>query len=124
VTEPVLGRAGAKPSDQIDTFPIDGAVDQVLFESSELTAMCPVTAQPDFYEATISYVPGDRCIETKSLKLYLMTFQGVGIFAEHLAPRIAGRLGAAVGVPVTVTLRQQVRGGIITTVRATSVASG
>ncbi len=90
------------------------------FRSTELTAVCPVTEQSDFYTIDIEYMPVDRCIESKSLKLYLRTFDGVGIFAEHLAPRIAGHLAGAVDTTVTVTLQQGVRGGITTTVSATS----
>lgn len=119
MSDPVLGRPDAGPSDQIDTFPIGGPVDRVTFMTSELTAHCPVTDGPDFYDLEVSYSPADRCIETKSLKLYLQTFAGEGIFAEHLAPEIGRRLAEAVGVPVTVELRQQVRGGITTTVAAT-----
>ena len=119
MTDPVLGRPGATPSDQIDTFEVDGHVDLVHFHSSELTAVCPVTSQPDFYSIDIEYVPATSCIETRSLKLYLRTFDGRGIFAEHLAPLIAGHLADAVEVPVTVRLTQQVRGGITTTVTAT-----
>ncbi len=120
MSEPVLGRPDAKPGPQIDTFPVDGAVDRVHFRSTELTAVCPVTDQPDFYAVDIAYTPVDRCIETKSLKLYLRTFAAVGIFAEHLAPRIATHLADAVGAPVTVTLEQGVRGGITTTVAASA----
>ena len=118
MTDPVLGRPGATPSDQIDTFEVDGPLDLVHFHSSELTAVCPVTSQPDFYSIDIEYVPATSCIETRSLKLYLRTFDGRGIFAEHLAPLIAGHLADAVEVPVTVRLTQQVRGGITTTVTA------
>tara|TARA_B100001105_G_C22191822_1_gene357304 strand:- start:227 stop:601 length:375 start_codon:yes stop_codon:yes gene_type:complete len=123
MTEPVLGRPDATPSDQIDTFEVDGHVDLVHFHSSELTAVCPVTGQPDFYSIDIEYVPATSCIETRSLKLYLRTFDGRGIFAEHLAPLIAGHLADAVEVPVTVRLTQQVRGGITTTVTATGRAA-
>ena len=123
MTEPVLGRPDATPSDQIDTFEVDGHVDLVHFHSSELTAVCPVTSQPDFYSIDIEYVPATSCIETRSLKLYLRTFDGRGIFAEHLAPLIAGHLADAVEVPVTVRLTQQVRGGITTTVTATGRAA-
>jgi hypothetical protein len=73
MTEPVLGRPNATPGDQIDTFRVEGPLDLVHFHSSELTAVCPVTDQPDFYTIDIEYVPGSRCIETKSLKLYLRT---------------------------------------------------
>jgi len=123
MTEPVLGRPNATPGDQIDTFEVDGHVDLVHFHSSELTAVCPVTSQPDFYSIDIEYVPATSCIETRSLKLYLRTFDGRGIFAEHLAPLIAGHLADAVEVPVTVRLTQQVRGGITTTVTATGRAA-
>ena len=119
MTEPVLGRHDAIPSEQIDTFAPDGAIDRVTFTTSELTAHCPVTDSPDFYRLDVSYTPVDRCIETKSLKLYLQTFASVGIFAEHLAPAIGRHLAQAVGVPVTTRLEQQVRGGITTTVEVT-----
>ena len=119
MTEPVLGRPDATPGDQIDTFRVEGPLDLVHFHSSELTAVCPATDQPDFYTIDIEYVPGSRCIETKSLKLYLRTFDNRGIFAEHLAPEIARHLANAVGVPVTVGLAQQVRGDIVTTETAT-----
>ena len=123
MTDPVPGRPGATPGDQIASFGVDGHVDLVHFHSSELTAVCPVTGQPDFYSIDIEYVPATSCIETRSLKLYLRTFDGRGIFAEHLAPLIAGHLADAVEVPVTVRLTQQVRGGITTTVTATGRAA-
>lgn len=121
--EPVLGRPDAVPSVQLDTFELQGPLDLVHFRSSELTAVCPVTDQPDFYTIDIEYVPGSCCIETKSLKLYLRTFDGRGIFAEHLAPEIAAHLADAVAAPVSVALTQQTRGGIITTVTATGTPS-
>lgn len=119
-TEPVLGKADARASDQIDTFATAGQLDRIVFETTELTAICPVTDGPDIYDATISYTPAERCIETKSLKLFLETFRNRGIFAEHLAPLIAGHLDAAVDVAVHVELQQHARGGIVTTVSATS----
>ena len=74
--EPVLGRPDAVPSTRIDTFPVQGPLELVHFRSSELTALCPVTDQPDFYTIDIEYAPASRCIETKSLKRYLRTFDG------------------------------------------------
>ena len=68
-------------------------------------------------------MPTSECIETRSLKLYLRTFDGREIFAEHLAPLIAGHLADTVDVPVMVRLTQQMRGGITTTVTATSRTS-
>ncbi len=120
MNKPSLGRSDATPSLQIDTFPIDGTLQRVDFYSDELTAVCPVTQQPDFYNINITYQPKNRCIETKSLKLYLRTFDQTGIFAEHLAPEIAKHLANAVQSTVTVTLEQKVRGGITTKVTAVS----
>jgi len=115
-TEPVLGRSDVAPSDQIDTFAVHGPVEEIVFDTDELTAICPVTDGPDIYDVTIVYQPLAKCIESKSLKLYLQTFRNRGIFAEHLAPEIAAHLAAAVGVSVRVVLRQHARGGIVTTV--------
>ena len=86
--EPVLGRPSAVPSDRLDTFEVEDPLDLVHFHSSELTAVCPVTDQPDSYTIDIEYVPSSSCIETKSLKLYLRIFDNRGVFAEHLAPRL------------------------------------
>ena len=118
--EPVLGRPDAGPSTRLDIFPVRGPLELVRFHSSELTALCPVTDQPDFYTIDIEYVPGAHCIESKSLKLYLRTFDGRGIFAEHLAPEIAAHLASAVDTAVSVTLEQGLRGGITPTVTASA----
>jgi 7-cyano-7-deazaguanine reductase len=113
----VLGDPGAGPSERIDVIPVPAPM-HVEFATDELTAVCPVTAQRDFYEAVIAF-DAERCsIESKSLKLYLATFVDEGIFAEQLAHRIAHHLAPRVGVTVTVTLRQNVRGGLVETVTA------
>jgi 7-cyano-7-deazaguanine reductase len=86
--------------------------------SDELTAVCPVTGQPDMYVATLEYWPGPLCIESKSLKLYLNTFRDEGHFAEALAVKIRDDTAAALQLPadkVRVTLRQKSRGGITIT---------
>jgi len=89
--------------------------------SDELTAMCPVTGQPDLYVATIEYWPGELCIESKSLKLYLSSFRNEGAFCEALAVRIRNDAAEALQLPadkVRVTLRQKARGGITITATA------
>ena len=63
----------------------------------EFTAVCPKTGQPDFGTITISYVPADRCIELKSLKLYLFDYRNRGIFYEHSINTILDDLVAACG---------------------------
>lgn len=60
----------------------------VKFECPEFTSLCPMTGQPDFAELLIDYVPGERCIESKSLKLYLFSFRNHGAFAEAIVNRI------------------------------------
>ena len=54
---------------------------KVTFTTQEVTSLCPITGQPDFYRITITYIPGRHCLESKSLKLYLFSFRQSGIFA-------------------------------------------
>jgi 7-cyano-7-deazaguanine reductase len=89
--------------------------------SDELTAICPVTGQPDLYVATIAFEPGALCLESKSLKLYLARFRNEGAFGEALAVRIRDDVAAALELgpeKVEVTLEQKARGGITITATA------
>jgi 7-cyano-7-deazaguanine reductase len=98
----------------LETFPNPG-VAVVALESDELTAMCPITNQPDNYVATIRYRPDGLCLETKSVKLYLAGFRNEGAFCEALAVRIRDDVAAALELEhaaVEVTLVQKRRGGI------------
>ncbi len=54
----------------------------VQFNCPEFTTLCPITGQPDFAEIKILYIPGERMVESKSLKLYLMSFRNHGSFHE------------------------------------------
>jgi len=86
--------------------------------SDELTAVCPVTGQPDLYTATIEYWPQGLCLESKSLKLYLGRYRNEGHFCEALAVAIRDDVAEALGIPsekVRITLRQKSRGGIAIT---------
>lgn len=56
----------------------------VKFNCPEFTSLCPITGQPDFATITISYVPGERMVESKSLKLYLFSFRNHGDFHEDV----------------------------------------
>src|SRR6266508_6561785 len=101
----------------LETFANPG-VSRVEMTSDELTAVCPVTAQPDLYVATIEYWPEGLCIESKSLKLYQSGYRNEGHFCEALAVKIRDDVAAAVELPpekVRVTLRQKSRGGITIT---------
>ena len=86
---------------------------QVEIDTDEFTAVCPWTGLPDYGVLTISYVPGDSCIELKSLKYYLLSYRDVGIVQEHAANRILNDL-VAVCQPrsMKVTLDYKVRGGL------------
>jgi 7-cyano-7-deazaguanine reductase len=115
-----LGHPGSGHYAGLETFPNPG-VSQVELTSDELTAVCPVTGQPDLYVATIEYRPQSLCLESKSLKLYLSGYRNEGHFCEALAVRIRDDVAAALELPrgrVRVTLRQKARGGI--TITATS----
>ena len=63
--------------------------------SDELAALCPITLQPDMYVATIEYFPEALCLESKSVKLYLMQFRNEGQFCEALTVRIRDDVAAA-----------------------------
>jgi 7-cyano-7-deazaguanine reductase len=113
----VLGREASGPitAEQLNVVPWDhaNADATVEFTTNELTATCPITGQPDFYELKLSYRPKASLIESKSLKLYLWGFRERGIFAEDLAATLLADLaGACVPREMTVDLTQQVRGGI------------
>ena len=91
-----------------------GDTDAVVeFTTNELTATCPITDQPDFYELKLSYRPKESLIESKALKLYLWGFRDKGIFAEDLAATLLEYLVRACDPQeITVDLTQQVRGGL------------
>jgi 7-cyano-7-deazaguanine reductase len=115
-----LGHAGSEHYAGLETFPNPG-VFHVEMTSDELTAVCPVTAQPDLYDVSIEYTPRDRCLESKSLKLYLSTFRNEGVFCEALAVKIRDDVAEALGLDadaVSVSLQQKARGGITITATA------
>ena len=115
-----LGHAGSEHFAGLETFPNPG-VSEVDMRSDELTAVCPITGQPDLYVAMIHYRPDALCLESKSLKLYLNGFRDEGAFCEALAVRIRDDVAAALELPhdkVRVTLEQKARGGITITASA------
>ena len=86
----------------------------------EFTSVCPKTGQPDFGVLTLTYTPAARCVELKSLKLYLQQFRNEGIFYEHATNRILDDLVAVVQ-PRRMKLVAEftARGAITTNVTAT-----
>jgi len=103
---------GALEANQLETF-ANPKVNSVKFETHEFTSLCPVTDQPDLYTVIIDYVPDELCVESKSLKLYLMKFRNTGIFGEAVAATIANDLmDAFKPFRIEVTSIQQIRGGL------------
>jgi 7-cyano-7-deazaguanine reductase len=85
----------------------------------EFTCVCPMTGQPDFATLTITYVPGPKIVELKSLKLYLWSFRQEGHFHEDVTNRVLDDLLSCLEPrKMQVVSLWNVRGGITTTVRA------
>ncbi len=109
----ILGRTVRHPVDHVECFPAPEGCTSVRFSTEELMSMCPVTSQPDISSVVIEYAPDQRCVESKSLKLFLWSFRDRAVFAEALAVEIADEIfGSAEPHRVTVTLIQRPRGGI------------
>jgi 7-cyano-7-deazaguanine reductase len=67
----------------------------IVFDCPEFTSLCPITGQPDFARISITYIPDMKCIESKSLKLYLFSFRNTGMFHEEITNRILDDLVAS-----------------------------
>ena len=109
------------PSKTLDTFdnPKRERDYLVSVRIPEFTCLCPMTGQPDFAEMTLEYVPDARCVELKSLKLYLWSFREKGAFHEAVTNEILDTLRALLAPRfMRVRLVFAVRGGIHTTVLA------
>ncbi len=105
----------------LDTFNYEYAGREIWieFEMPEFTAICPFSDFPDFATIKLKYVPNERCIELKSLKLYINAFREIKIFHEHVINIILEDFVAACD-PLRVELEGDfnVRGNIKTVVRA------
>lgn len=114
----VLGKPGVGEG-KLETFPNHHAERDYLvtLRTGEFTCLCPATGQPDFATLEISYIPGDRILESKSLKLYLQSFRNTGAFHEHVTNTIMDDI-VAVLKPRWCRVKAQfaVRGGIGITV--------
>jgi len=111
----------SKPSRIFDTFPNPNPGRDYLIHMQipEFTCLCPMTGQPDFATITLDYIAERRCVELKSLKLYIWSFRNEGAFHEAVTNRILDDLVRAVAPRfMRVTAKFFVRGGIFTTVVA------
>src|SRR4029453_11670322 len=93
-----LGHAGSEHCAGLETFPNPG-VSRARRTSDEPTPPCPGTGQPDLYPAAIEYRPGELCLESKSLKLYLSRYRDEGHFCEALAVKIREDVAGAPELP-------------------------
>ena len=108
------------PSKTLESFPNPNPERdyEISFEAPEFTCVCPMTGQPDFATIRIRYTPDEKCVELKSLKLYLWSFRDEGTFHEAVTNRIADDLIAALAPRfLEVEGDFYVRGGIKTKVR-------
>src|SRR6201991_3581071 len=114
------------PREEMDLFPLDtfayefpGKEIRINFEITEFTAICPFSDFPDFAVIRLEYVPNERCIELKSLKLYINSFREIKIFHEHVVNVILEDFVRACD-PLSVEIEGDfhVRGNIKTVVRA------
>ena len=117
----LLGREVTEPVRKLETLPNQhpGRRYTVTLECPEFTCICPITGQPDFATITIRYIPDQRIVESKSLKLYLWSYRNEGAFHEHVTNQILDDLVTALEpLYCHVTGAFNVRGGISITVDA------
>ncbi len=116
-----------KPSKDLITFP-NPSPDrdyEIAFDCPEFTCLCPMTGQPDFAHFSIVYVPDKKCVELKSLKLYLWSYRNEGAFHEAVTNRICDDLFAALAPrSIQVVGDFNVRGGIGTVITVTRQKKG
>ncbi len=117
------GVAAALP--EIETWPNQFPDYEIEIVIPEFTSVCPKTGLPDFGRLTLRYVPDKKCLELKSLKLYLLAYRNLGIFYENVVNRFLRDVVAAVKpVSATVTGEFTPRGGLQSKVTATFSKSG
>ena len=110
-----------QPSKELETFdnPMPERDYTIRIEVPEFTCLCPKTGQPDFATLYLEYVPDQRCVELKSLKLYVWAYRNEGAFHEKITNTILDDLVAATSPRfMRLTAKFNVRGGIYTSVVA------
>ena len=110
-----------KPANSLETFPNPNPERDFLIRMQipEFTCLCPKTGQPDFATLFLDYIADRKCVELKSLKLYIWSYRDKGAFHEAVTNRILDDLVAATRPRfMRLTARFNVRGGIFTTIVA------
>ena len=112
-------KATARPVKQLEVFPSPAPHRDFLIhmELPEFTCLCPKTGQPDFATLYLDYIPDKRCVELKSLKLYIWSFRDEGTFHEAVTNEILDSIVTATSPRFArLTAKFWVRGGIFTNV--------
>jgi len=108
------------PLPEIETWPNQFPNYEIEIVIPEFTSVCPKTGLPDFGKLTLRYVPDKKCLELKSLKMYLLEYRNLGIFYENVVNRfLRDVVSAAKPVSATVTGEFTPRGGLQSKVTAT-----
>ncbi len=109
---------------EIETWPNQFPGYEIEITIPEFTSVCPKTGLPDSGEITIRYVPGERCLELKSLKMYSLAYRNLGIFQENVVNCFLRDIAAA-AKPVSLTVIGEFapRGGVYSKMTATYTAS-
>lgn len=109
----VLGEKITEARRQLDTFDLPENMSTVVYASDEVTSLCPITGQPDWYKVRIEISGSKLGIESKSLKLYLQSFRNDGQFCEVFSSEICRDVSEATNADsVHVTVTQKPRGGV------------
>lgn len=115
-------RLPASPAEAtLETFPNcrPGRRFWITLDCPEFSSLCPVTGQPDTAHLIIRYVPGERCVETKSLKFYLASYRNLPAFNEEIVNRVLDDLRTAMDpLEIIVSGKFSPRGGIQLTAEA------
>lgn len=99
----------------LETFenPVPGRNFTIEHNAPEFTSVCPKTGQPDYGTIIFRYVPDQKCVELKSLKMYLQAYRNEGIFYEQVTNRIMDDFAAVVQPrSATIESRWTPRGGL------------
>ena len=115
------------PHTDVETFPNPNPERDytIRIRIPEFTCLCPKTGQPDFAELALEYIPAERCVELKSLKLYIWSFRDRGAFHEAVTNEILATLARATQPRfMRLTGTFNVRGGLFTSVVAEHRAAG
>ena len=130
MTTEILEQSGIQieetPPEQMDLYQLEtfdyrykGKETRISFTCPEFTAICPFSDFPDFATIKIDYVPAERCIELKSLKLYINSYRSIKIFHEHVVNKVLEDFVRACDpISVEIVGDFNIRGNIKTIIRA------